>query len=110
MLTGKCHCGTIQITFPPPRETLNDCHCSICRRYGTLWAYYDVKEVQINGESEGYLWGDKELTFHRCRGCGCVTHWWPTDKAQIATQMGINCRILEMEDFEKLEIEKSPGP
>ncbi|EGN96356.1 hypothetical protein SERLA73DRAFT_186072 [Serpula lacrymans var. lacrymans S7.3] len=115
MLTATCHCKAIRIVFPPPTEPLNECLCSICRRYGALWAYYPVKDVQIIRDQADvtdpdgiYLWGDKMCEFHRCAKCGCVTHWEATDKSY--PKMGVNARMLERVDLEALETLKSDGP
>jgi hypothetical protein len=107
-LQANCHCKAVVLNFPSPEGPLNECLCSICRRYGVLWAYYQPEEVQIEGETEFYVWGDKEIQFHRCKRCGCVTRWAPADKTHEI--LVVNCRMLEMEDLEKFEIKKSDGP
>jgi hypothetical protein len=108
-LTANCHCKAVRLTFPLPEKALNECLCSICRRYGVLWAYYQPEEVQIEGEpTEFYIWGDKDIQFHRCKKCGCVTHWAPADKKHEI--ISVNCRMLEKEDLEKFEVRKSEGP
>ncbi|MGD0190809.1 MAG: hypothetical protein ABSD74_08710 [Rhizomicrobium sp.] len=74
--------------------TVTDCNCSICRRYGTLWAYYTLDQVRVTGgPTDIYFWDDHAIDFHRCRVCGCVTHWSPVDTA--ANRMGINARLME---------------
>ncbi len=78
MLTAHCHCGAVQVEVPRRPRSLTNCNCSICRRYGTLWAYYKSAEVRITGApgaTTEYIWGDKMLRFVRCASCGCVTHW-----------------------------------
>src|ERR1700748_793536 len=108
-LKASCHCKAVQLSFPPPRKPLNECLCSICRRYGALWAYFQLQEVQIDGEpTEFYIWGCKEIQFHRCKKCGCMTHWKAVDKNY--NLMSVNCRMLEREDLGKFEIKKSDGP
>lgn len=108
-VTSSCHCKAVRLTFPKPRDALNDCLCSTCQRYGTLWAYYHPKEVKIEGEpTDFYIWGEKRIEFHRCKKCGCVTHWAPVD--ENASEMGINCRMLEWQDLENYEVKKTPGP
>jgi hypothetical protein len=108
-LKASCHCKAVQISFPLPKKPLNECLCSICRRYGALWAYFQIDEVQIDGQpTEFYVWGDKEIQFHRCKNCGCMTHWEPAEKTH--KRVGINCRMLEREDLERLEVKKSEGP
>jgi len=41
MLKGTCHCGAVQIAVARKPRRFTSCNCSICRRYSTLWAYYD---------------------------------------------------------------------
>jgi hypothetical protein len=88
-----CHCGAVRIVLEPAPAELTDCNCSICRRYGALWAYYERAQVQFNPKAPAtdiYMWGDKALEFHRCKTCGCVTHWLGADKSK--TRMGVNMR------------------
>ena len=101
--TATCHCKAIKLTFPTPTEKLNECHCTICRRYGALWAYYNPKDVQIEGpKTDTYQFGEKNNDFHRCPSCGCMTH--KTDaKDENATEMGVNCNMLEKEELRRFE-------
>ncbi len=58
--------------------TLTDCNCSICRRYGALWAYYAASSVKIEAPKGGlskYSWNRKIRAYYRCKKCGCVTHY-----------------------------------
>jgi len=82
MLSGSCHCGAVRIEIPRRPRTLTNCNCSICRRYGTLWA------------TGSYSWGRKALRFVRCRKCGCVTHWQRMRSRQ-PNYMGVNARNFE---------------
>ena len=103
-----CHCKAIRITFPPLREPALECLCSICRRYGALWAYYKPDEVHIEGDSiEAYVWGQKRLSFNRCENCGCMTHY--TAVRDTEPRVAVNCRMLEREEFDRLESEQSDG-
>jgi hypothetical protein len=36
------------VTIPRKPKSIADCNCSICRRYGTLWAYYKAATVTID--------------------------------------------------------------
>jgi hypothetical protein len=88
-----CHCGAVRIAFEPAPHEVTDCNCSICRRYGALWAYYERPHVEFrppHPATDIYCWGDKDLEFHRCKTCGCVTHWVAVDKTK--TRMGLNMR------------------
>ena len=97
MLIATCHCGAVRIEVPRRPRTLTNCNCSICRRYGTLWAYYKAAEVRVTGAPEAiseYAWGDKTLRFVRCGACGCVTHWEPL-RSTDDSRMGVNARNFE---------------
>jgi hypothetical protein len=95
LIEASCHCGTVRFAVAAAPQQVTDCNCSICRRYGVLWAYYAPRQVQFlagEGATEIYMCGDRELEFHRCRTCGCVTHWAPV--AQISDRMGVNARLM----------------
>lgn len=94
MVEGSCHCGAVRLQVDDAPTEVTDCNCSICRRYGVLWAYYAPGQVRIaGGATDIYIWGDRMLEFHRCAVCGCVTHWAPVDKTQ--ERMGVNVRLME---------------
>ena len=89
---------------------MNDCNCSICRRYGPLWAYYHPAQVRFateNGLTDIYMWGDRELEFHRCRTCGCVTHWSALDRAE--ERMGVNARLMPPEVLAAIPVVHGEG-
>lgn len=93
---ASCHCGQVQIVLPKAPDVVVECNCSLCRRYGVLWAYFDADELgglPAAGETDSYAWNGKHVDFHRCRTCGCVTHWAP--RAASRTTIGINARLLE---------------
>jgi hypothetical protein len=97
-VSGSCHCGAVRFTLATAPETVTECNCSICRRYGVIWAYYAPDQVQFGPASQPvtdtYLWDDRSLAFHRCRLCGCVTHWAP-EQSRDQNRMGINARLLD---------------
>jgi hypothetical protein len=95
MIESSCHCGAVKLAIRDMPISVTECNCSICRRYGVLWAYYSPAQVRIvatEGATEGYLWGDKSIEFHRCRKCGCVTHW--AAATESADRMGVNARLM----------------
>ena len=111
MLGASCHCGSVRIEVPRAPVYLNQCHCSVCRRYGTLWAYYERHDVQLRSDERAtaiYSWGEKNLEFHHCRICGCVTHWKPVDERE--TRMAINGRLIDPDAIADVPIRQSPGP
>jgi hypothetical protein len=95
MVEASCHCGAvrIEVEVAEPPAQLTSCNCSICRRLGTLWAYYPPAQVRVTGATATYEWGDRTLDLHRCRVCGCVTHWSAKDRE--LQRMGVNARLME---------------
>ncbi len=97
MIEASCHCGSIKIEVPRTPRALTDCNCSICRRYGVLWAYYKARDVRVRGtrgSMSSYLWGPRTTRFVRCRNCGCVTHWEEV-KTSGLRRIGVNARNLD---------------
>lgn len=98
MIRGACHCGAVEIVlsaFPP---TITECNCSLCRRYGVIWAYVEAEQVLDLPDAditEAYAWNGRHVDFLRCRNCGCITHWLPRKKGR--TSRGINARIFDPE-------------
>jgi hypothetical protein len=114
MVRAACHCGTVRITLDPAPSWVLDCNCSICRRYGTLWAYTwdflgkrSLRATLIQGTDalEPYIWGDREIGFWRCKMCGCVTHH--TALNEPAKIRGVNARIFVDFDPASVTIHRS---
>ena len=99
-LQATCHCGRISVTAPRTPEKINECQCTLCRRYGAAWAYYSPEEVKFstadNGATRSYIWGDREIEFRFCDHCGCMMYWYPIDSVPNAdlSKMGINTRMM----------------
>ncbi len=111
MLVASCHCGAVEVSVPTPPESLADCNCSICRRYGALWAYYPSDEVHVaalDGATEDYVWGRRVLAFVRCRNCGCVTHWKRVVPV-AGSKMGVNARNFDPAAMAGVEIRPLDG-
>jgi hypothetical protein len=96
MLSASCHCGAVTIHIPRQPETLTNCNCSICRRYGVLWAYYKQSEIRLDAEpgaTDEYAWGDRKIRFIRCSNCGCVMQWKAFDTNH--DRAGVNARNFD---------------
>lgn len=97
VMEANCHCGNIQIEAGEAPEQVTECNCSICRRYAALWAYYNPENVRINvraHQSKFYIWGDREVEFHHCTVCGCLTHYVTTPKCTDRI-VAINVRMSD---------------
>ena len=79
MLIGSCHCGASQWTLEGDPGPATACNCTLCRRYGALWAYdYEGERIRISGPSAAYTRAGKAdpvLEIRFCPACGCVLCW-----------------------------------
>lgn len=92
MIAGACHCGAMRVTLARAPRTVTECNCSLCRKLGTRWGYFAPSEVTIAGDTDTYVQGERTLATHRCRICGCVTHW---SSLTGLDRMGVNVRLID---------------
>jgi hypothetical protein len=110
MLTATCHCGAVRVELPRRPRSLTDCNCSICRRYGALWAYYRPSSIRVvcaAGATSSYSWGRKNIRFVRCNDCGCVTHYERNGAPE--RQIGVNARNLDPAALASVRIRRLDG-
>ena len=110
-LQGSCHCGAVRLTLPSAPETAISCNCSLCRRLGGLWAYYEFGKVGIEGHPENtveYIWGDRTLRNFRCRTCGCATHWERL-VAEPGSRHGVNLKNFDPRLQERVQVRHFDG-
>jgi len=96
VLHGTCHCGAVAWRFSGVPESATACNCTVCRRYGVLWAYdYEGEGITVSGPTSAYMRGDA-IEFHFCPGCGCVAFWRAreTDE-QGRRRIAVNLRLTE---------------
>jgi hypothetical protein len=96
MVRGACHCTAVrfEVTEMPP--WVLDCNCTLCRRYGAIWAYPEVGKVTIvqgADATDTYAWNGRMLAFHRCKTCGCLTHMEALE-ARPPRIYGVNARMI----------------
>jgi hypothetical protein len=105
---GSCHCNAVTIEVAEAPTQVTSCNCSICRRLGTLWAYYSPEAVVVIGPTTTYQWGDRTIDFHRCLKCGCTTHWSPLP-GRTQDRMAINARLLDPEVLAAARVRRLDG-
>jgi hypothetical protein len=110
-LSASCHCGAVRLEIARKPETLTECTCSICRRYGARWAYCKRKAVSLScdpGTLTTYSWGERRIEFCRCGACGCVTHYEVGDKGPDA-HFAVNARMMEPGDVAGIPVRVFDG-
>lgn len=111
--SGQCHCGNIQFEADHRPDTLTECNCSLCYRYGVRWAYFKHREVRItvrDHPTETYCWGDRMIRFHHCPQCGCVTHYTGvTDTPDPDERVALNARLTDRHISEAITVRHFDG-
>ena len=111
-MQGDCHCGRVTWTPVTPPESVTAGICTICRRYGVLWAYgYIGHDIYISGETTTYCRDDGgAIDFHFCTNCGCVTHYIATNPGDDGRHWTVvNLRLTEPETIAHLPIDHFDG-
>lgn len=97
--TASCHCGAIRLEMQRTPRRLTQCNCSICRRYGAIWAYFQRKSYRViapEGTLRSYTWLNERFDFHHCGSCGCVTHYERREQRADGSDMGaVNIRNID---------------
>ena len=79
MLIGSCHCGETGWTLDGDPGSITACNCTLCRRYGALWAYdYEGERVSVTGLTASYTRTEEKQTSLEilfCPRCANVLSW-----------------------------------
>jgi hypothetical protein len=96
MIEGSCHCGAVRFRFDGQPEGATACNCTVCRRYGTLWAYdHEDEGIHVSGPTQAYVRG-QAIGFHFCPTCGCVAYWRALQAgADGRRRIAVNLRLAE---------------
>jgi hypothetical protein len=114
LLTGSCHCGAANWTLEGDPGRVTACNCTLCRRYGALWAYdFEGERIQISGAGASYTRKGKanpvlEILF--CVSCGCVVCWRALKlDAQGRRRIAVNVRLAPPEAVMNLPVDHFDG-
>lgn len=110
MIEGSCHCGAIHWSFEGLPDGATACNCTVCRRYGVLWAYdYEGEGIKVSGDTRAYVRGDA-IEFHFCPTCGCIAFWRarrPDEQAR--RRIAVNLRLAEPDAVAQIPVDHFDG-
>ena len=114
MLTGSCHCGDAHWSLEGDPGSVTACNCTLCRRYGALWAYdYEDERITISGPTTAYRRqgkADPSLEIRFCPSCGCVICWRGLRLGQDGRRrIAVNVRLAPPEAVADLQIDHFDG-
>lgn len=113
-LAGSCHCGDTGWTLSGDPGSITACNCTLCRRYGALWAYdYENERISVIGPTHVYTRRgkpDPSLEIHFCQTCGCVTHWRGMEVDEAGRRrIAVNVRLAPPDAVAHLAIDHFDG-
>jgi len=110
---GSCHCGTVRWEFQGNIPDATICNCTVCRRYGALWAYeYDGHGIHVDDPASAltaYVRGSR-ISFNFCKLCGNLVSWRslkPNDDGR--TRIAINLRLADPNDVADVPLQRFDG-
>lgn len=113
MLSGSCHCGAAGWSLEGDVGSITACNCTLCHRYGALWAYdYEGERVSIVGETRTYRRpgkADPALEMLFCATCAGVVAWRGLRPEDGRTRMAVNIRLAPLEAVAALPIDHFDG-
>ena len=111
MIEGSCHCGSIRWRLENSPEYATSCNCTLCRRWGVLWAYGFIgEEIYVSGPAKIYLRDPETIEFHFCKYCGCLAYWRTPNPGKDGRYYGaVNLRLAELADVSGVPINRFDG-
>lgn len=114
LLSGACHCGQSGWTLEGDPGSITACNCTLCRRYGALWAYdYEDERIQVLGAPSSYRRpgkADPALEMLFCASCACVVAWRGLRlEPDGRRRMAVNLRMTDPESVAHLQIDHFDG-
>ena len=101
VLTGACHCGTVQFEIKSDPRGARRCNCSICRRKGAIMLTASEDEFVVTAGEDNlsmYQWNTKIARHYFCKTCGIYTHHW----RRSAPEYGYNSGCIDGLDLSTL--------
>jgi hypothetical protein len=91
-------------------ESVTACNCTVCRRYGVLWAYdFEDEGIHVSGPTHAYVRGES-IEFHFCPVCGCVAYWRSREPGNEGRRrIAVNLRLTEPEAVAHIPVDHFDG-
>jgi len=111
---GSCLCGTVHWELRAEIPDATICNCSICRRYGVIWAYdfdgYGIVVKDPHDNLVSYTHGSKVRSFNFCKTCGNLVSWrYLTAGDDGKVRIAVNLRLADPSEVEHLLVIRCDG-
>jgi hypothetical protein len=109
---GSCHCGRIAFTLEGDVKDVIDCNCSMCRRRGSLLAFFPREALALTskpGDYGTYRFNKEHNAHHFCPACGISPFSEATDPKSGQAMAAVNVRCLPDVDLSTLVVKQVDG-
>ncbi len=106
-LEGSCHCGRIAFDLDGEIGTVIDCNCSLCRRRGSLLAFFPRSALTLKtpeGDIATYTFNAHAIQHRFCATCGCAPYGEGIDPKTGEATIAVNVRCLPGVDLGSLNL------
>lgn len=110
-MQAKCHCGAVDVKIAAKPEYINLCDCSLCRKSGGAWGYFQSADVKVTGATQEYRRADYDepaVEMRFCGSCGTTTHWVLTEHFE-GDRVGVNMRMFDPQETNGIEARTLDG-
>lgn len=112
MHRGSCHCGRIAFTVEGDVRDVVECNCSICRRRGSLLAFFPREALALStpaGDYATYRFNRHQIDHHFCPTCGVAPFSEGLAPGSGARMAAVNVRCLDGVDLAGLNVRPFDG-
>jgi hypothetical protein len=109
---GSCHCGRIAFTLEGEASEAMDCNCSMCRRRGSLLAFFPREALALKtpeADMATYTFNSHRLQHHFCPACGVAPFSEGKHPKTGAMMAAVNLRCLPGVDLSTLSVKPFDG-
>ena len=109
---GSCHCGRIAFTLEGDIGQVIDCNCSMCRRRGSLLAFFPRAALVLSTPESAlgtYTFNRHAIRHHFCPTCGIAPFSEGADPRSGAEMAAVNLRCVPDVDLSALKVTPVDG-
>ena len=113
-LKGACHCSAAGWSLSGDPGSITACNCTLCRRYGALWAYdFENERIRLRGPLASYVRRQDDppaLEILFCPTCACVVGWRGLQQdLHGRRRIAVNVRLAPPEAVADLAVDQFDG-
>ena len=109
---GSCHCGRIAFTVEGEVSQAIDCNCSMCRRRGSVLAFFPREAFTLTskeGDYGTYRFNTGRIAHHFCPDCGVAPFSEAIDPRNGQPTVAVNLRCVADIDLAALPVHHFDG-